>query len=269
MSEIKQVQKIVRAYYADVARQESACCTPPSSLYPRALLQGLPEEIAGFSAGSGDPVSPADLRPGETVLDLGSGGGLDCFLAARLVGPEGRVIGVDMTPEMLARARRDAARLGLEQVSFREGTLEALPLEDGTVDVVLSNCVINLSADKPQVYREIFRVLRPGGRLSVSDVVANHALPADCEGDQGAWCACTTGALTLSETRALLEAAGFEGIRLTPDFQPLRSAAAVASPASPGQDPHLPSVEAWENMAQTDFRSFIITAVKPKGQAAS
>ena len=263
MDEINQVQKIVRAYYTDVARQEGACCTPPSRLYPSALLQGLPEEIAGFSAGSGDPVSPANLQPGETVLDLGSGGGLDCFLAARLVGPEGRVIGVDMTPAMLSRAGRDAARLGLEQISFREGTLEALPVHDACVDVVLSNCVINLSADKAQVYREIYRVLKPGGRLSISDVVANHALSADCEDDQGAWCACSTGALTLRETRDLLAVTGFDCIRLTPDGPLGQPDQPDASLDGPGFDPGQVQLAAWESWEKTDFQPFLIAAEKP------
>jgi len=156
------------------------------------------------------------LRPGETVLDLGSGGGLDCFLAAKQVGESGHVIGVDMTPEMLARARAAATRLGAQNVEFREGYLENLPVEDASVDAVLSNCVINLSPDKAQVFREVFRVLKPNGRLAVSDIVTNGSLPEELQKNMEAWGACVAGALDVSEyTRGLTEA-GFSEVKVQP-----------------------------------------------------
>jgi SAM-dependent methyltransferase len=139
------IHDAVKEHYGEVARTDAPCCPQQNLLYPADILQELPDDIASFSAGSGDPISPAELKPGETVLDLGSGAGLDCFLAARQVGASGRVIGVDMTPEMLSRARSNATRLGLPNVEFREGYLEALPVDHDSVDVVISNCVINLS----------------------------------------------------------------------------------------------------------------------------
>ena len=172
------IHESVREYYAAQARSSGSCCGPDASsccgpaqknaLYPAELITTLPEDVADFSLGCGDPISLAGLKPAETVLDLGSGGGLDCFLAARQVGNAGSVIGVDMTPEMLARARASAARMGVRNVEFRQGYLESLPVEDGCVDVVISNCVINLSPDKPAVFHEVFRVFetgRPGGRF--------------------------------------------------------------------------------------------------------
>jgi len=267
MREINKIQKVVRAYYADIATNETSCCSSAGKGYPSELLQSLPEDIAGFSEGSGDPVTPAKLQLGETVLDLGSGGGLDCFLAARQVGEAGQVIGVDMTPEMLARARRDAKRLGLVQVSFREGTLEDLPVEDASVDVVLSNCVINLSMDKAKVYREVFRVLKPGGRLSISDVVANHAISQQEKQDMGAWCACSTGALTYRETLNLLELIGFSKIALTPEQNVWERSGSVSSSQAGGvrQGRTLRAwIEQWEGQQEVDFAPFHISAGKPR-----
>jgi arsenite methyltransferase len=156
------------------------------------------------------------LQPGETVLDLGSGGGLDCFLAARQVGETGHVIGVDMTPDMLAKARGHAARLKVSNVEFREGYLEALPIDDATIDVVISNCVINLSPDKPQVFREVFRALKPGGRVAVSDIVTNGSLPAAVQKSMEAWGACVAGALDMREYVRGLSEAGFGRVRVQP-----------------------------------------------------
>lgn len=189
-----------------------ACCDSQRSVYDPALLVDLPVDVTGLSLGCGDPVSIASLRPGETVLDLGSGGGIDCFLAARQVGESGYVIGVDMTPEMLARASASKARLGVTNVEFRQGQIEALPVEDARVDVILSNCVINLAPDKSAVFREAFRVLKPGGRLAISDIVSDGPLPPSAL-DLDAWSACAAGAIDVSAYLDLLRAAGFEEVR--------------------------------------------------------
>jgi SAM-dependent methyltransferase len=179
-------------------------------------LEEMPEG-ANLGLGCGNPQALARLRPGETVLDLGSGGGLDCFLAARQVGGEGRVIGVDMTPEMVWRARKTAAESGYHNVEFRLGEIEHLPVADESVDVILSNCVINLSPNKPQVYREAFRVLRPGGRLALADVVATGELPEDVRSSLEALAGCIAGAASVAEIEAQLEEAGFTDLRLELD----------------------------------------------------
>ncbi len=162
--------------------------------------------------GCGNPTAIDALKPGETVLDLGSGGGIDCFLAAKMVGPTGRVIGVDMTPEMLDLADRNLAKVGATIVEFRRGEIESLPVESATVDVIISNCVINLSPDKDAVFREAFRVLKPGGRLQVSDLVWTKPVPVALAGDAAAWAECVGGAILESEYRAKIEAAGFESV---------------------------------------------------------
>ena len=217
------IHESVREHYAAQARSGSSCCGDTSSccdsknaLYPVELLTNLPDDVASFSLGCGNPISVAALRPGETVLDLGSGGGLDCFLAAKQVGESGSVIGVDMTPEMLERARLAASRLGFRNVEFRQGYLESLPVEAASVDVVISNCVINLSPDKPQVFREVFRTLRPGGRVAVSDIVTNGPLPEALQKDMEAWGACVAGALDVSEYTTGLSEAGFTDVKVQP-----------------------------------------------------
>lgn len=217
------IHEAVRERYADHARSTTSCCGP-NMIYPEELLTELPADIANFSLGCGNPIDIAALQPGETVLDLGSGGGLDCFLAARRVGATGHVIGVDMTPEMIERARASALRLGITNVEFREGYLENMPVEDNRVDVVISNCVINLSPDKPQVFREMFRVLRspdlasgkPGGRVAVSDIVTNGPLPESVRKDMEAWGACVAGALDVKDYTRGLEEAGFTEIKVQP-----------------------------------------------------
>lgn len=209
------IHEAVREHYAASARAASDCCGS-NTLYDDRLISDLPSEVANFTLGCGDPITLASLRPGETVLDLGSGGGLDCFLAGRQVGPEGRVIGVDMTPEMLAKARANAAKLGAANVEFREGYLESLPVEESSVNVVISNCVINLSPDKPQVFREVFRVLRPGGRVAVSDIVTNGPLPAALQKSMEAWGACVAGALDVKDYVRGLTEAGFTDVRVQP-----------------------------------------------------
>ncbi len=217
------IHESVREHYAAQARSGSSCCGDSSSccdsknaLYPVELLTNLPDDVASFSLGCGNPFAEAGLKPGETVLDLGSGGGLDCFLAAKQVGESGHIIGVDMTPEMLERARLAASRLGVRNVEFREGYLEKLPVEDASVDVVISNCVINLSPDKPQVFREVFRVLRPGGRVAVSDIVTNGPLPEELQKNMEAWGACVAGALDVNEYITDLTDAGFTDVKVQP-----------------------------------------------------
>jgi arsenite methyltransferase len=211
------IRESVREHYAAQARSGSSCCGPSSTLYPEELLTNMPEDVAGFSLGCGNPISVATLQPGETVLDLGSGGGLDCFLAAKQVGESGRVIGVDMTPEMLERARLAASRLGVRNVEFREGYLEKLPVEDASVEAVISNCVINLSPDKPQVFREVFRALKPGGRVAVSDIVTDGPLPEELQKNMDAWGACVAGALDVNEYITGLTGAGFIDVKVQPN----------------------------------------------------
>ncbi len=210
------IRESVREHYAEQARSGSSCCGGSNLLYPEELTTGLPDEVANFSLGCGDPITVATLQPGETVLDLGSGGGLDCFLAAKRVGTHGRVIGVDMTPEMLERARAAAARLGHTNVEFRQGFLESLPVENDSINVVISNCVINLSPDKPQVFREVFRVLKPGGRVAVSDIVTAGPLPEELQKNMEAWGACVAGALDVSEYTTGLTEAGFTDVKVQP-----------------------------------------------------
>ncbi len=228
----EQVREIVRAGYAAIATgQRSCCCSSQRSgqadplLLAKAVgynaetLANLPEG-ANMGLSCGNPVAIAALREGQTVLDLGSGGGFDVFQAGEKVKASGRVIGVDMTPEMLAKARKNIEqyrqRTGLDNVEFRLGEIEYLPVPDASVDVVLSNCVINLSPDKPQVWREIFRVLKPGGKVSVSDLALLRHLPDNIREMAAALVGCVAGAALVDETRAMLEKAGFTSIVLTP-----------------------------------------------------
>ncbi|HUA06784.1 MAG TPA: arsenite methyltransferase [Solirubrobacteraceae bacterium] len=198
------------------------CCSPAdrtgvfgSALYDEAHRQQLPDTAVQASLGCGVPTAVADLHEGETVLDLGSGAGADVLISARRVGPTGRAIGLDMTDEMLELARANAAAVGVENVEFVKGYLEDIPIEGGTVDVVISNCVINLSADKPQVIREAARVLRRGGRFAVSDVIADPDMDEATRADMAAWTGCIAGALTETEFRDVLASAGFREIEIT------------------------------------------------------
>ena len=215
-----EIRNDVQEYYAGRAIDPSSCCGPESSysgdkFYDIQLTEEIPDNVAGFSMGCGDPISYAELKEGEWVLDLGSGGGLDCFLAAKAVGKEGHVIGIDMTPEMLVRARGMADKLGFDNVEFRKGLLEDMPVDDGSVDVVISNCVINLSPDKPAVFKEIYRTLKPGGRISISDILRNGEFPEELLNDMQSWSACEAGALSTEEyTQGLVEA-GFEEIEIS------------------------------------------------------
>lgn len=195
---------------------QSSCCdsqTSENSLYQLEELRIIPAEAGEISLGCGNPLAMASLKSGETVLDIGSGGGIDVFLAANRVGSEGHVIGVDMTPAMLKRSRESALKHGYHQVEFRQGDAENLPVDDNSVDVVISNCVINLTEDKTQTFQEIYRVLKPGGRLEISDVVAAHALPAEVLNNHNQWAACVSGALPENEYLALITFAGFENLQ--------------------------------------------------------
>jgi arsenite methyltransferase len=239
--DITDIRETVRERYAAAARaasrgsygqaraveSESGCCggaagcSPAdqtgvfgAALYDEAAREDVPAAAVSASLGCGVPTAVADLYDGETVLDLGSGAGADALISARRVGPTGRAIGLDMTDEMLELARANAAEAGVENVEFVKGYLEDMPLADATVDVVISNCVINLSGDKPRVLREAARVLRPGGRFAVSDVIADPEMDAQTRTDMAAWTGCVAGALTEAEFRAALQDAGFEDIEI-------------------------------------------------------
>ncbi|HEY0237559.1 MAG TPA: arsenite methyltransferase [Friedmanniella sp.] len=212
----------VREHYAlavtEAVRGAGGCCggsAECSTFYDEAEIAELPVEARAASMGSGNPTAIAELTPGERVVDLGSGGGIDVLLAARLVGPTGFAYGVDMTDEMLAVARANAERAGATNVDFRKGVIEALPLPDASVDVVISNCVINLSPDKPAVLAEAFRVLAPGGRVRVADVVADEPLTPERRAALGEYASCAGGALARSEYLAELERAGFVDAEVT------------------------------------------------------
>lgn len=220
------VHDAVREHYAERIKNADSCCgssdccssRTDSLLYPADLLTTLPAGESVVSYGCGDPITLAALEPGQTVLDLGSGAGLDCFFAAKQVGETGKVIGVDMTPAMLERARSSAQRLNLGNVEFRQGLLEDLPVESGTVDVVISNCVINLSPDKAKVFGEAFRVLKHGGKLAVSDIVTDGELPKEVRGSLAAWAGCVAGAIEAKEYVGMMEAVGFTAISVAPVY---------------------------------------------------
>ena len=221
------IQTAVREKYGALAKAvgTAGCCGPAacgggdpitSNLYSTAETQDLPAEAVSASLGCGNPTALLTLEPGQTVLDLGSGGGIDVLLSARRVGPTGKVYGVDMTDEMLVLARENQRKAGATNVEFLEGTIEAIPLPDASVDVVISNCVINLSSDKDAVFREAFRVLKPGGRFAVSDVVVRGPVPADVRRSMELWVGCIAGALEESEYGSKLAAAGFQDVEVEP-----------------------------------------------------
>jgi SAM-dependent methyltransferase len=202
----------------------SSCCGPTTSafgleLYDAATREGLPDAAVLASLGCGNPIAVAELREGETVLDLGSGGGIDVLLSARRVGPAGHAIGVDMTDEMLDLARRNADEAGAANVEFRKGTIERLPVDDASVDVVISNCVINLASDKTAVFAEIARVLKPGGRMGVSDIVADDLLTPEQRAERGSYVGCIAGALSFREFRAGLRDVGLTDVEVVPTHQ--------------------------------------------------
>jgi ubiquinone/menaquinone biosynthesis C-methylase UbiE len=229
------IKEMVRARYGGIAAASeasccaaspSSCCGPEARSQDKARRMGYSEEElaavpegANLGLGCGNPQAIAAMQPGEVVVDLGSGAGFDCFLAGRQVGDTGRVIGVDMTHEMLNKARDNAARIGVGNVEFRLGELEHLPIADDTADVVISNCVINLVPDKAQVFREAFRVLKSGGRLAVSDVINIAPLPAELRTDPTLLCGCVAGAAPAERIEAWLSEAGFVDVRVTPNFE--------------------------------------------------
>jgi SAM-dependent methyltransferase len=216
------IHEAVREHYAERITNNASCCSPDacsdSKLYPADLLAILPEGETAVSYGCGDPITLASLQPGQTVLDLGSGAGLDCFFAAKKVGETGKVVGVDMTPEMIERARSSAKRLNLRNVDFRQGYLEDLPVDSESVDVIISNCVINLSPDKARVFAEAFRVLKPGGKLAVSDIVTDGPLPESIKQSLSAWAGCVAGAVEADKYIDMMKASGFTDISITPVF---------------------------------------------------
>src|SRR3954447_17663244 len=217
------IHETVRLHYAEAAvraSQGSSCCSDPETigagLYSALERDELPDAAVLASLGCGNPTAVAELRPGERVLDLGSGGGIDVLLSAKRVGPTGRAFGVDMTDEMLALAQANAAEAGATNVEFLKGHIEAIPLPAESVDVVISNCVVNLAADKRAVFAEIARVLRPGGRIGISDIVAEDTLSAEERAERGSYAGCIAGALSVSEFRDGLAAVGLAEISITP-----------------------------------------------------
>ncbi|MCA9732231.1 MAG: arsenite methyltransferase [Deferribacteres bacterium] len=224
----QRILNVVRKNYADIAETNgrSCCCGDQTVPDFKEISRGLgysQEEVdavpegANMGLGCGNPQAIASLKPGEKVVDLGSGGGFDCFLAGKSVGESGQAIGVDMTPEMIAKSRENAEKMGIGNVTFRLGEIEHLPVADNSMDVVMSNCVINLSPDKPQVYSEAWRVLKPGGRLAISDIVATAELPADARENMELYSACMAGAPLLGELETMLRNAGFTAIQIRPN----------------------------------------------------
>ena len=221
----KSTKQVVREAYGKIAQGSgcgcgSSCCGPDTATLSKSIgytdedLKKAPGE-ANLSLGCGNPTAIASLKPGEMVLDLGSGAGFDCFLAAEQVGPKGKVIGVDMTPEMVEKARDIAQKRGIKNVEFRLGEIEALPVADASVDVVLSNCVINLSTDKPQVFREVHRVLKDGGRIAISDLALTKELPPKVRKSIAAYVGCVGGALLIKDYEQAVKDSGLRGVKLT------------------------------------------------------
>ncbi len=220
----KKTKKVVKEAYGRIAKGGKGCgcgtCTPDAGEYAKGLgysekeLSDVPEG-ANLGLSCGNPTAMAGLKEGDVVLDLGSGAGFDSFLAASKVGPRGRVVGVDMTPEMIAKAKENAKRNGITNVEFKLGEIEKLPLADNSVDVVISNCVINLSADKPRVFKEIRRVLKPGGRISISDIALKKELPPKVRKSVEAYVGCVAGAVLVEEYKRIVEAAGLEDVKIS------------------------------------------------------
>jgi arsenite methyltransferase len=263
MSDVKDT---VRSKYAEAAKRvsttgETSCCgeEAKTQLYDAAQIDSLPEKAVLASLGCGNPTALAELKPGETVLDLGSGGGIDVLLSARRVGPSGKAYGLDMTDEMLALAAENKARSGLTNVEFLKGEIEVIPLADDSVDVIISNCVINLSGDKDKVLREAFRVLKPGGRFAVSDIVVRGEVPEQIRHNMLLWAGCVAGALSDVEYTAKLEAAGFAhiGIEATQIYE-----AEVARDWFKNKGVDFDTVAPY---IDKKFVSAFIRAIKPRG----
>jgi len=267
------IKEVVKEKYGEAAVRvrttaKSSCCGTSSccgadgdpvtsNLYGESETSVIPEQAVRASLGCGNPTALAELKPGETVLDLGSGGGIDVLLSARRVGPTGKAYGLDMTDEMLALARENQQKAGVTNVEFLKGEIERIPLPDNTVDVIISNCVINLSADKDRVLREAFRVLKPGGRFAVSDVVVRGEVPDEVRRSMLLWVGCIAGALKDSDYAAKLDAAGFDAI----DIEPTRIYSiedARAFLANAGVD-----VEAIAPQVEGKFMSAFVRARKP------
>jgi SAM-dependent methyltransferase len=241
-----QIHKEVQARYGRIAdefklkvQNDASCCDSEddycgADLYDTDLTT-LPEDVTGLSLGCGDPITLAGLEAGQTVLDLGSGGGIDCFLAAERVGETGHVIGVDMTPAMLEKARRNQANLAVTNVEFRQGLIEDLPVEDDSIDVVISNCVINLSPDKTAVFRETFRVLKPGGRIAVSDMVTQGRFTPQERADMSAWAGCITGADDVADYVTAMRTAGFTQISVRDKAEPDVELAGIPQDTGPAR----------------------------------
>ncbi|HXM15184.1 MAG TPA: arsenite methyltransferase [Candidatus Eremiobacteraceae bacterium] len=273
MSE-QDIRETVRERYAEAAKRSqsggssccgaspaSNCCDPiTSNLYDASQAGQIPEEALKASLGCGNPTALAKLNPGETVLDLGSGGGIDVLLSARRVGPTGKAYGLDMTDEMLALANENKRKAGAENVEFLRGEIEHIPLPDNSVDVVISNCVINLSSDKAQVLREAFRVLKPGGRFAVSDVVTRREIRPEIRKNVLLWVGCVAGALDEADYRSKLGAAGFEGIEIEPTrIYRAEDAREFLSAEGIDADAIAPEVEG-------KFLSAFVRATKPAGK---
>ncbi|HXH85213.1 MAG TPA: arsenite methyltransferase [Nitrospira sp.] len=253
----------------DGPAEASSCCSPVldpakldpiiSNLYTGHETDGLPAEALAASLGCGNPTALAELRPGEVVLDLGSGGGIDVLLSAKRVGPTGKAYGLDMTDEMLALARANQRKAGVSNVEFLKGEIERIPLPDQSVDVIISNCVINLSGDKPRVLREAFRVLRPGGRLAVSDIVVHGSVPAEIKKSMELWAGCVAGALEEQDYRSLLAQAGFRQITVEPT-RVYRAQDAKDFLSGSGMD-----IDRIAHEVDGKFMSAFVRAVKPVG----
>ncbi len=273
------IKDLVREGYGRIAQGKDRCCLPMASCcagggrteglakrigYTDEDLGAIPEG-ANLGLGCGNPIALSSLQPGETVLDLGSGAGLDCFLAARQVGPDGKVIGVDMTPEMIERARQNARAGGFENVEFRLGEIEDLPVPDDHVDAVVSNCVINLAPDKARVFREAFRVLKPGGRIIVSDIVLKKDLPDFIRDSAQAYLGCVAGAVRREDYLAAMRRAGFREITVLGETSfPLKVLADDPSVKAMVDDSGAPQ-EDW-GMIEDAVVSIKVRAVKPQGR---
>jgi len=271
------IREVVKSKYGEAARrafagESNSCCGAAAcgtdidpitrDLYDNSQTGLLPEQAIKASLGCGNPTALAQLNPGETVLDLGSGGGIDVLLSARRVGPTGKAYGLDMTDDMLALARENQKKAGLENVEFLKGEIESIPLPDASVDVIISNCVINLSDDKDRVLREAFRVLKPGGRFAVSDVVVRGEVPEEIRRSMLLWVGCIAGALSDSDYQSKLKAAGFQQIEIEPTrVYSLEDARTVLSGHGIDVDAVAPQVEG-------KFISAFVRAVKPKSCCA-